>query len=351
MLIGFFLAVLLAGPYVTDYLHPVAGDIVLSSGTWTIDNLTATYPLQVSPNHVLSSSVVVSKNATLILNNTKVQFLSPFHLLVFGKAVIINSRIFSTDGEPHHPRPFLAAVDGGRMNISGSQISGMGFALSKISGIAAVNYFNSSHFYVENSTLSNDYYGYYSQYASDFVLATNSAFNNTGYGFDPHTYSHNFRISNNTVYHNGKQGIICSFECSNFTISFHHVYNNSEGIGVHWLSNSSRVFNNTVDYNTHYGIFIENESSGNVIANNTLIGNAFGIGLIQASTGNTVVQNLLVNNTRNTVYSDPVSSSNTVNNNRFSMATANVPELDGLMALGFAFAALVVWRHLARSWH
>ena len=348
-----------------DYLGITYQDIILDKGTWTLQKLVDTYPtvfevisVQNSSNGADNTSAVPDNNATeensrsmslvmtnplvigrqaslkvsdaqLLLQSFSNKEVFPARILVFGKLIIENSTIDSlreeqtmADRNPLHPRPFIAAVDGGIIDIRNTTIKHLGFALGGISSLAAVNYFGSENFEIKNSIFEYNYIGFYSENSDDFELRGNTFYGNTLYGFDPHTGSRNFLIDSNHVSLSGSQGIICSFLCDNVTITNNLVDGGTEGIGLHWLTNSSKVQNNTVKNNEQFGIFIRNSSSGNVIEGNTLINNGCNIGLFEYANGNTIADNIVVDTfesqrycDNDTVYSDSSSESNNIGRN------------------------------------
>jgi poly(beta-D-mannuronate) C5 epimerase len=50
------------------------------------------------------------------------------------------------------------------------------------------------------------------------IIEDNHVHDNTIYGLDPHTGTHDMIIRNNVVHNNGEEGIICSEDCYNITI-------------------------------------------------------------------------------------------------------------------------------------
>src|SRR5215210_8759571 len=208
------------------------------------------------------------------------------------------------DRNPLHPRPFIAAVDGGVVDIRNSTIKHMGFAPGGLSSIAAVNYYGTENFEITNSIFEYNYIGFYSDNSSDFELRGNTFYGNTLYGIDPHTGSKNLLIASNHVSLSGRQGIICSFLCDNVTITNNLVEEGTEGIGLHWLTNSSMIQNNTIKNNKQFGIFIKNSSTSNVIKGNTLTNNGCNIGLFEYANGNTIVDNIVVDTFTSQTYCD-----------------------------------------------
>jgi parallel beta-helix repeat protein len=330
------------------YLETTDRDIILDNGVWTLQKLVDNYPdvfevinEQNSSSGVdnnsstlhankeddensknvavlMSKPLVIGKQANLKISDAHLLLESfpseevfPARILVLGKAIIENSTIDSLrqdqrmpERNPLHPRPFIAAVDGGVIEVRNTTVKHMGFALGGLSSIAAVNYYGTENFEITNSIFEYNYIGFYSDNSSDFELRGNTFYWNTHYGIDPHTGSKNLLIDSNHVSLSGRQGIICSFLCDNVTITNNVVEEGVEGIGLHWLTNSSKIQNNTIKNNEQFGIFIKNSSTSNVIEGNTLTNNGCNIGLFEYANGNTIVDNIVVDTFTSQQYCD-----------------------------------------------
>lgn len=334
------------GKILSDYLVPKNTDLMIKDGNWTMEDLQRNFPAVVertlseykSNGFLIKKTIFVDKGAQLNIVNNNVFLESsskkdniPTALLTYGKTVILNSTVTSWDPQakaadpnPYHPRPFVVAKDGGKMDIIGSSITNLGFSQGGIhslfSSLAGINYYNTSNFLIANSTIAHNLYGFFSNGATNFKIIGNNIYDHTGYGLDPHTGSKNFIIDSNHIRLSGKQGIICSFRCKNVTITNNLVEYNMEGIGFHWLTNSSLIKNNVIKYNKNYGIFIKTHSTDNLIENNNVIGNGHGIGLFDSSNGNTIKSNILIGNILDPegIHMDRESRSNVVKQNRIS---------------------------------
>ena len=183
------------------------------------------------------------------------------------------------------------------------------------------NFYNTSNFIIDNSTLAHNLYGFYSDESSKFQITNNKVYDQIGYGLDPHSGSKDFVIDSNHVYANGLQGIICSFRCFNATITNNIVEYNNQGIGLHWLTNNSLIKNNIVKYNKSTGIFISDSSYHNIVENNTVVGNGMGIELIEDSNDNVIRFNTIFGNflSKEPVIVDEMSMANSVTNNKFTL--------------------------------
>jgi len=345
------------GETLKRFTQPKTTDLVIQSGNFTIEQFANLYPntiKKIIPDDyydydkvfLVTNTIVIGKDAALNISDSKVLLKSlsikdnaPSGIITYGKTDIINSTVISWDPDkkrpdfnPYHPRPFLVANDGGKMNVIGSKISYMGFSLAGIhtlfSSLAALSYYNTSNFVISNSTISNNLYGFYSDQANNFSIFRNEIFGNVGYGLDPHTGSEDFFIYSNHVFSNGGQGIICSLRCKNVTIMDNIVEYNGEGIGLHWLTNLSMIKDNIIKYNKGYGVFVKTSSYDNIIENNTILGNGYGIGILEQSNQNEITSNLLIGNilSKDQINVDDESQLNVVQDN--VMNPTNISRID-----------------------
>lgn len=309
----------------------------LNSGTWTLASISQKYPSDVSFDnslkaYVISRPIIMGPDSQLLIENEHVFLKSTFYnattfIEIRGQGAIKDSYISSLDGainapdpDPYKPRPYIV-IRGGHIDIFHSTISHLGYSLGGLADTryahAALEYYDSHDFTIANSTISFNYYGFYSEDSSNFKIVGNEVYGQTRYGLDPHTRSRDFLVDSNYVHDNGNQGIICSLYCSNVTITGNIVEHNVEGIGLHWLTNSSLIKDNTVRYNEKYGIFVQKESFGNTVENNTVIGNRIGIGLLENSQKNFVRDNVVTGNVVDQIKTEVGSENNLVESNTF----------------------------------
>ena len=308
----------------------------LNQGAWTMKTLSEMYPKYVSYRdslkaYLVSGSIITGPESKLFIDGERVLLNSRpgGNLTTFaeirGEGLIKNSIITSWDDaingpdpDPYKPRPYII-IRGGHVDIINSTISHLGYSLGGMEDTryahAALEYYDSHYFTIANSTISFNYYGFYSEDSTNFQIVDNQVYGQTRYGLDPHTRSGDFIVDSNYVHDNGNQGIICSLYCSNVTITNNTVEYNVEGIGLHWLTNSSLIENNIVRYNEKYGIFIQKESFDNVVENNTVIGNRIGIGLLEGSQDNIVRNNIVLDNVIDQVRMAEDSQNNRLENN------------------------------------
>jgi len=311
---------------------------MIDSGTWTLSTLHGVYPRIVQFNasqgaYIVSEPIIFGNKTNLIINDSKVLLKSnsgkigdPSFIVIRGNAQIINSTISSwdpvisaPDPDPYNPRPYILILNG-HLNILNSSISYLGYSLHGLNNTryahAALEYYNSRDFVLANSTISFNYYGFYSEDSKNFKIENNHVYGQTRYGLDPHTRSKDFIVDSNYIHDNGNQGIICSLYCSNVTITNNKVEHNVEGIGLHWLTNSSLIKDNIVRYNEKYGIFIQKQSFDNLITGNIIIGNKIGLGILNGSGNNSFINNTLVDNIAGDVKVDPDSQPNIIKDNQ-----------------------------------
>ncbi len=338
--------VLSNGGSLSDYYTPNAPGLYITSGSRTLEQLHEQFPEiieKISPNKsnnefLIKKSIIIGKDAELNISDETIRLYSPpikdnhpSVIINYGNTTVINSTITSWDPQmnvpdpnPYHPRSFLISIgDDGTFNVKNSTISYLGFSLGGIftpeSSLAALNYYDSTGFTIENSTISHNMYGLYTQNSSNFKIKNNQVYDQVGYGLDHLSGSKDFIIDSNHLFLNGKQGVICAHQCTNVTISNNLVEYNNEGIGLYWLTNSSVIKDNIIKYNKEYGLFVKTTSSDNLVEGNTLIGNGYGIGLMENSNNNMVRNNTILYSifTENPIFNDETSESNIIDDNEF----------------------------------
>lgn len=334
----------------TDIYNHIHGDSVLVrqsvDGVW-----------------LLSADLVVSKGAVLRIDSGDTKWLrissdatgtgssttTPYNIDVHGSLKIDSVKITSwntltnnyatTNGTrqdlgvgksestvPGAPRPFIIVEKDatGPTDITNSEIAYLGYEKGSFtgSGTSGLNYYGADGSILKGNDIHNLYFGFYSSGVGRFVIENNQIHDNTIYGLDPHTRTHDTIIRNNVVHDNGQFGIICSLNCNNITIENNEVYHNSDkntGAGIMFSRNmvnsvarnnnihdepaaaisisasqNNQIYNNTIS-NSGDGINVKN-SSNNRIHNNTVINSASGINTDRNSgSGNTIYNNQFVN--------------------------------------------------------
>jgi parallel beta-helix repeat protein len=309
----------------------------INGGNWTMGQLAQLFPSTVHYDKQESAYIVIKplifgKGSTLQINRERILLLSssisnaqPTYIEIFGHGAIVNSNITSWDStrsqpeiDPFIPRPYLV-VKGGQLDVLNSTISHLGYSIGGLKDTtyahAALEYYNASGFVISNSTLSFNYYGFYSEASNNFRIVNNEVYGQTSYGIHPNTHTVDFIIESNRVHDNGNLGILCS-QCANAKISNNIVEYNDQGIGLHKQSSSNQIQGNVVRYNEKYGILVQDKSYNNAVEKNTIVGNNFGIGILEGSSHNTVANNILTENVLDTLQVDANSPENELQNNQ-----------------------------------
>ena len=199
---------------------------------------------------------------------------------VFGGALAVTGTCITSwddtkqqvDTNPSAPRSFVLARDGAQMTIDKAQLAYLGFGDIQSYGLSWRTDATSGH--LADSDVSHLYYGLYSFGVGGLSITGNDIHDNTVYGIDPHTGSHNLKIENNIVHDNGRHGIILAEDCVDSLISGNVVYRNQDhGIVLYQNSDRNTVENNESFDNASEGINI-NESGNNVVQNNKVYDNA-----------------------------------------------------------------------------
>ena len=145
---------------------------------------------------------------------------------------------------------------------------------------------------IKDSNIHHNSVGFYSNGLGHAVLENNHVHHNYGYGFDPHTGTHDMVIRNNTAHDNGGIGLVCSWDCYNITMEDNTVYNNVVAGMMISRNTYDSVVRNNIIANESTGISIS-ESRNNEISNNTLINVKKGIDVKKVSVDNTITDNII----------------------------------------------------------
>jgi parallel beta-helix repeat protein len=277
---------------------------------------------------LLSADLIVSKGATLRIDSGDTKWLrissdatgtgrsttTPYSIDVHGSLKINSVKITSwntltnnyatTNGTRHDPgvgksestvpgapRPFITVEKDatGTTDLTNSEIAYLGYEKGNFSGsgTAGLNYYGGDGSILRGNDIHNLYFGFYSSGVGKFVIEYNHIHDNTIYGLDPHTGTHDTIIRNNVVHDNGQFGIICSLNCNNVTIENNEVYHNSDkntGAGIMFSRNmvNSVARNNNVHDEPAAAISIS-ASQNNQIYNNTISNSGNGINLKNSS--------------------------------------------------------------------
>jgi mannuronan 5-epimerase len=225
---------------------------------------------------------------------------------------------------PGAPRPFITVEKDatGPTDITNSEIAYLGYEKGSFtgSGTSGLNYYGGDGSVLKGNDIHNLYFGFYSSGVGRFVIENNQIHDNTIYGLDPHTGTHNTIIRNNVVHDNGQFGIICSLNCNNITIENNEVYHNSDkntGAGIMFSRNmvNSVARNNNIHDEPAAAISIS-VSQNNQIYNNTISNSGDGIN-IKNSSNNRIHDNTVINSASGINADRDSGSSNTIYNNQF----------------------------------
>jgi parallel beta-helix repeat protein len=214
-----------------------------------------------------------------------------------GKLEIIGTCITSwdtatnaADTEQDDGRGYLLARDGAEMNIDNAELRFLGSSDVESYGLSWRTEGTTGK--ITNSVVSHNYFGLYSYEVGGLVVTDNEFHDNSLYGIDPHTGSHNLTIERNVVHDNGKHGIILAEDCVDSVIRDNIVYRNKHhGVVLYLRSDRNVIEGNDSFANAAQGINI-NESNDNIIRNNRVYDNKeSGIGITQTSSNNLVENN------------------------------------------------------------
>lgn len=285
---------------------------ISSDATGTGRSITTPYSIDVHGSLKIDSVKLTSWNT---LTNNYATSNGTRHDLGVGK---------SESTVPGAPRPFITVEKDatGPTDITNSEIAYLGYEKGSFtgSGTSGLNYYGGDGSVLKGNDIHNLYFGFYSSGVGRFVIENNQIHDNTIYGLDPHTGTHDTIIRNNVVHDNGQFGIICSLNCNNITIENNEVYHNSDkntGAGIMFSRNmvNSVARNNNIHDEPAAAISIS-ASQNNQIYNNTISNSGDGIN-IKNSSNNRIHDNTVINSASGINADRDSGSSNTIYNNQF----------------------------------
>jgi len=277
--------------------------IYISGGYVTPRDLARQLPSAVfaetSPGvYVARLPIDIKENATLHIGKDVKDFRLSLDrgsfLVNQGRLFITGSKLEAWDETHHAPakfrdehdfRPFLISWGGSATYIVNSTIAHLGYAASKAYGVSISQYSPAMApimrrpeptGWIINSTVYDNWYGFYCYHANHVVLAGNTFRDNIKYGVDPHDFSHDLIIARNNAYGTKiKHGIIVS-----------------RSVDHSW------IFDNRSHDNTLSGIVIDRSSTDDVVADNRVYRN-HGDGITIYESPRTLIwRNLAVDNKR-----------------------------------------------------
>src|SRR5215204_834019 len=193
--------------------------------------------------YILNANLEVSDGITFKMNSSgdNLQYLKisgENGIIVQGRIEISGIKITSWDSETQSPvsqtetgsvpRTFinLRVSEGGF--IENSEVAHIGYDAPPRRGIdlGESGEGQSHDFAIRNSTIHDNWMGFYSAGAYNITIDGNEFFNNILYAIDPHTATHNMTVSNNKIHNNHGIAVICSLDCYNIIYEQNEVYNN-----------------------------------------------------------------------------------------------------------------------------
>jgi len=293
---------------------------------------------------LLNANLKISQGATFYINSTDAAWLkiisdgtSAYKVDVRGSLKVDSVKITSWDNTRNYyavtngtripngsggyevhvgaSRPFIRIEKDatGTTDITNSEIAYLGYEGGVGVAVTGLYYLGGDGSVLRHNNLHDLYFGFYSRGVGGMIIENNHIYNNSRYGLDPHTGTHDMIIRSNVVNDNGWIGIICSLDCHNITIENNEVYNNkesgimfsrnmynsiarnnyvhNEGIAIFVSqSHNNEIYNNTVSDSSN-AIYLINSSSNNIIHHNTVINSPQGISAFGAGGGNTFYLN------------------------------------------------------------
>jgi poly(beta-D-mannuronate) C5 epimerase len=178
------------------------------------------------------------------------------------------------DSNPQNRRPFLSYDDGGRFDISNSEISYLGTDTSKGYG---VSWGTGTTGQADHTTFHHNLFGAYTGGAVGVAFRDNVFRNNSRYGLDPHTDSAGLVIENNEAYQNNTHGIIFSKNVNHSVVTGNRSHDNgSNGIMMDEKCDFNLIKDNQSWDNRGDGVVLQG-SSNDVVEDNKVTGNQVGV--------------------------------------------------------------------------
>ena len=286
---------------------------------------------------LLNAGIVVANNAALYINSTDTTWLkinadgdTANGIDVHGRLKIDSVKITSwnmqtndyakTDVQGKIPRPYIFVGDDatGTTDIINSELAYLGYEGDYRT--PGLRYDGGSGSLVKGNHIHNLQTGFYSDGVGGMIIEGNLIHDNTIYGLDPHTGTHDMIIRNNVVHNNGEEGLICSLDCYNITIEGNKVYNNSDA-GIMFSRNMyNSVARNNYVHNEVKGIFVS-ASNNNQVYNNTVSDSEEGIYLKALAHNNKIYDNTITNAKSNGILINTGAHDNTFSSNTIINAT------------------------------
>jgi parallel beta-helix repeat protein len=285
-------------------------------------------------NWVLNANISVEYGASLFINSTDAVWLKirsspnyPHSIVVYGNLIIDGSKISSwnpinnTEAALKNsanfslPRGYLLVPQQGtgHMNITNSNISGLGFRSPRDTW--GITYYSGSGSVIENNIISSNFRGLHlAGNVSNILVANNTIQNSSQHGLDLLRVN-DVQILGNNISDGFEHGIFCTRECKKVLIKSNYVSDNGKsGVVLNQATNDSIVEQNIIQDNNDSAIAIRNSSS-NIVDDNLAEQNGIGASLSQNSSSNSVIGNLVSNSSSNGILLDRYSTNNTIEKN------------------------------------
>jgi mannuronan 5-epimerase len=286
---------------------------------------------------LLNAGIVVTDTGTLYINSTDTTWLkinadgdTANGIDVHGRLKIDSVKITSwnmqtndygkTDVQGTIPRPYIFVEKDatGTTDITNSELAYLGYEGDYRT--PGFRYNGGPGSLVKGNHIHDLQTGFYSDGVGGMIIEGNLVHDNTAYGLDPHTGTHDMIIRNNVVHNNGEEGIICSLDCYNITFEGNEAYNNAKS-GIMFSRNMyNSVARNNYIHNEVNGIFVS-ASNNNQVYNNTVSDSGEGIYLKALAHNNKIHDNTIKNAKSNGILINTGAHDNTFSSNTIINAT------------------------------
>jgi parallel beta-helix repeat protein len=285
-------------------------------------------------NWILDANISIADGASLFINSTDTAWLKissspsrPHSIVAYGSLIIDGTKISSwnitgnregvltNNGNESLPRSYLLKpqLGTGQMNITNSNISGLGF--KSLKDTWGITYYSGAGSIVENNTIQSNFRGLHiAGNVSEILVSNNTILNSTQHGLDL-LRVRDIEILGNNVSSSSEHGIFCTRECEMTSITSNTISDNGKsGIVLGYATTDSVIEHNILQSNNGSAIAIRN-SSGNAVDDNLVEHNGIGVAISQNSTNNSVVSNSISNSNATGVLLNSHSKNNTVEKN------------------------------------
>ena len=201
----------------------------------------------------------------------------------------------------------------GHMNITNSNISGLGF--KSLKDTWGITYYSGSGSIIKNNIISSNFRGLHlAGNVSNILVANNTIQNSSQHGLDLFR-ANDIRILENNVSSNFEHGVFCTRECKKVLIRSNYISDNGKsGVVLNQVTTDSVVEHNIIQDNNGSAIEIRN-SSKSAVNDNFVEQNGLGAVISQNSAYNSVIGNSISSSFSTGMLLDGYSTNNTVEKN------------------------------------